>query len=123
MFSSEIKRFIKFLIVGFINTLFGYSIYVSLIIFGFHFTIAPIFAIILGVIFNFFTTGGLVFQNIIYSKFHLFVGVYGFSYLLNISLLGILIQIGFTEIISGAIVLIPMAFINYIILKKIVYNI
>ena len=83
------KRFYKFLVIGVINTAFGYLIYALFIFMHINYSLAILFSTIVGVFFNFKTTGKFVFQN---SKNHLifkFIGVYVIIYLLNVSLIKI----------------------------------
>ena len=54
-------KFAKFLLVGVLNTLFGYFLYGSLILIGLNYKYAVLLATIIGVLFNFQTTGRLVF--------------------------------------------------------------
>lgn len=56
-------QFIKFVLVGILNTLFGYGIWALLLYIGLHYAIATVLSTILGVLFNFKTTGYLVFKN------------------------------------------------------------
>ena len=60
---AETRRFARFLIVGTINTLFGYGVFAALITAGLESALALALATIAGVIFNYFTTGKLVFAN------------------------------------------------------------
>ena len=55
--------FIKFILVGILNTMFGYGVWALLIFVGLHYAIATILSTIIGVLFNFKTTGYLVFRN------------------------------------------------------------
>lgn len=56
-------RFVKFLIVGLINTIFGYSVYAFLIYINLSYLTALSLATLLGIIFNFFTFGRGVFSS------------------------------------------------------------
>ena len=56
-------QFIKFVLVGILNTLFGYGIWALLLYIGLHYAVATVLSTILGVLFNFKTTGYLVFKN------------------------------------------------------------
>jgi putative flippase GtrA len=53
-------RFVRFLLVGVLNTIFGYFLYGTLILIGLDYKLAVLLATILGVLFNFQTTGRLV---------------------------------------------------------------
>ena len=51
--SGEKKQFFSFLIIGGLNTLFGYGIFTFFIFINFHYTVAMMFSTIIGIIFNF----------------------------------------------------------------------
>ena len=54
--------FVKFVLVGILNTAFGYLVFALLLFLGLHYTLAVILSTIAGVLFNFKTTGTLVFK-------------------------------------------------------------
>ena len=53
-------KFARFLLVGVLNTLFSYFLYGTLILIGLDYKYAVLLVTILGVLFNFQTTGRLV---------------------------------------------------------------
>ena len=57
------QTFIRFIFIGVINTIFGYGIYLIFLFAGLNFALAVLLSTILGVIFNFFTTGRFVFNS------------------------------------------------------------
>ena len=120
--SREGKRVVRFLIVGFVNTLFGYSIYATLILLGVSYSIAILLATIIGVVFNFFTIGSIVFQSFDWSKIYLFVTVYFCSYGINVFCLYILISYGFNSLVAGVISMPLVAALTYIGLKFLVFS-
>ena len=77
-------RFLKFLMVGGINALFGYLTYALLIFLSFHYVLAALLSTVLGVLFNFNTTGRLVFKSRDNKLLFKFVGVYLIILPLNI---------------------------------------
>ena len=81
------KQIIKFLIVGIINTIWGYSVYALFIYLGCDYKIASLVATILGVLFNFKTTGKLVFNSHDNRLIFKFVAVYAILYFFGIGLL------------------------------------
>jgi len=108
------KRFYRFIWVGMINTIFGYLIYASFIYFNFHYTWAALFSTIIGVLFNFNTTGKIVFKNSHNRLLFKFIAVYAFIYLLNISIIKILTGFCSNQYLNGAatlLVAVPLAFI------------
>ena len=116
------KRFIKFLFVGGINTAFGYGIYALFLFIGLHYSLAVFLGTVLGVIFNFKTTGSLVFKNKENKLLARFFAVYGITYLLNIIGLKLFITIGFNSYTGGAVLILPMAVVAFILNKNFVFN-
>ena len=76
------SRFIKFLFVGGINTLFGYTSFAILIFLKLDYRIALLIATVCGVLFNFKTIGTLVFKKKSNRLITRFVIVYLLTYLL-----------------------------------------
>lgn len=116
------KKFIRFLFVGVLNTLFGYSIYALFIFIGLHYSLAVFFSTILGILFNFKTIGILVFKNNDNSLIFRFFGVYAINYILNVSALTLLKFSGSDNMyINGLIVVFPLALLSFILNKKFVF--
>lgn len=116
------KQLIKFLVVGGLNTLFGYIVFAVLISTGLHYTIAVLIGTIIGVLFNFKTTGKLVFDSHDNRLIWKFFGVYGIVYLLNIIGLYVLKQMSVDIYIAGAILLLPMALVSFGLNKRFVFK-
>lgn len=83
-FSSELfeSRIIKFLGVGVLNTVFGYTIYAALVFVNIPYLIALLAATVAGVIFNYFSFGRMVFHGhggwFVFGKFVVaYVLIYG----------------------------------------------
>lgn len=111
----------KFLIIGGLNTMFGYSVFAIFLYLNFHYTVAVLIATILGIVFNFFTIGRLVFAN---NKTHLifrFISVYIVIYLLNILGLWIFERYKFDLYTGGALLILPLAFISFLLNKYLVF--
>ena len=79
--------FIKFILVGILNTAFGYFVFAALLYFGLHYTLAVVLSTIAGVLFNFKTTGKLVFKNDNNKLIFKFVAVYAFTSIIGIIVL------------------------------------
>ena len=116
------KQFIRFLIIGVLNTVFGYSIYALFIFTGLHYTLAALLSTMVGVLFNFKTFGAFVFKdkrNVLIFKF---IGVYSFLYLVNIAFLKIFNMLQMNMYLAGAILLPPLAMLSFILNKKLVFK-
>lgn len=120
---SESKRFLRFIFVGVINTIFGYSIYWLLLRLNLHFTISLLIASIIGILFNFHTTGKFVFANTEQQLLKKFFYVYLLLYIINVASIKMLCILNISPSIAGAIALVPNAVIAFILQKKMVFRI
>lgn len=93
------NKLLRFLFVGALNTAFGYFLFLFFIWIGLHYTLSLLFSQIIGVLFNYKTTGYLVFENKSNKLILQFFLVYGFVYLLNVLELYLLGKSGLYEYI------------------------
>ena len=56
-------QFIRFLIIGILNTAFGYGVYTLFLFFGVQYQLASMGALIFGIVFSFNTQRKFVFNN------------------------------------------------------------
>lgn len=108
------KRFLKFVFVGIINTIFGYSIYALLIMLGVHYTLAMLCSTIIGSLFNFKTTGKIVFKNTKNNLIFRFLFVYVAMYLFNMLVIKSCVFLNYNLYLSGVIALffaVPISFL------------
>ena len=119
--NSNSFQFIKFIFIGGINTLFGFSIYVFFIWYGLNYSIALAISIFFGVIFNYFSTGRVVFNHSKFDRIFAYLSSYLFVYIVNISLISMLLLSGLNEIEAGFIALFALSLVMYFLIKKYVY--
>jgi putative flippase GtrA len=86
---AHIRQVVRFLAVGVLNTAFGYIIFAAGVLAGLPSGIALAIAMVIGVIFNFFTLGRLVFDSRDATRLPRFVGVYALTYVVNLMLLSL----------------------------------
>ncbi len=123
IFKKIDEKFFKFLFVGFINTLVSYLLYAFFVCIGLCANLALFFQYILGVLWNFKTTGGIVFKNRNNRLIFKFVASYIFTFCLNSLILNILVnKMMLNEYLSQAILVLPVAFISFLILKFFVFK-
>lgn len=115
-------RFARFLAVGVLNTAFGYGVFALGIWLGLHYSAAIACATVLGTLFNFKSTGNLVFGSSDNGRLFRFVSVYAIVYLLNVASVGALVRLGFSEYISGLFVLLPLAVVSYWLNSRFVFH-
>ena len=116
------RKFMKFLFVGALNTAFGYSVYALFVTLHASHNIALTIQYILGVLWNFKTTGVIVFKNHDNSRIVRFFMSYVVTYSINLVCLNILIHLGAGKYVSQAIMVLPMAVLSFIIFKTFVFK-
>ena len=109
--------------VGGINTLFGYSAFALFIFMGVHYALASFLSTVLGVLFNFKTTGVLVFQNKDNGLLFRFFGVYSVVYVCNVLMLKVLGEVGVDMYMAGAVVIVPLAILSFVLNKLFVFEV
>lgn len=114
--------FIRYLMVGLLNTAFGYGMFYLLLLVGLPPEIALFCATALGVLFNFMTASRLVFRERGWRFLLPFVGVYLLVYLLNAGLLRLLISAGFSAAVAQGLLFAPFVLVTYVLLKRLVYT-
>jgi putative flippase GtrA len=112
---------LKFLLVGVLNTAVGYSIFLIALWTGLHYSVAIAVATVLGTLFNFKSTGTMVFRSRDNSRLIRFIIVYGVIYLLNVVGVAVLLQVGFQEWLAGLFLLLPLALVSYLLNSRYVF--
>jgi putative flippase GtrA len=121
-FNSKFTTLYKYLLIGGVNTAFGYSVFAILLFFGLHYSLAVLVGTILGVLFNFQSYGRLVFQDYSWNLLSRFVFVYTIIYFANITLLLIFDLVVSNLYISGLMVLPIIAYLGYFFNKRYVWK-
>lgn len=119
---AEMRRFALFLGVGSVNFIFYYGVFALLHFLAFSPSWAVIIATAIGVIFNFCTTGRVVFRSGKLRLLPRFIGVYVVQCGLNVFSLKSLISIGVPVLIAEAIVVGVLAVLTFLALRKSVFE-
>ena len=122
LLNSKYIKLYKYLVVGGVNTVFGYSVFAILIFFGFHYSLAVLIATILGVLFNFQSYGRLVFKNYSWDFLPRYITVYIIIYFVNLILLLIFDLLVSNLYISGLMVIPFIAYLGYFLNKRYVWK-
>ena len=118
------QQFIRFVIIGGVNTVFAYSVYALAIFLGLHYTLAALAQTVLGTLFSFKTMGCLVFDNPDNKLVFKFIAVYTLCYFLNIGFLRVLTQMGLTNLYiaglvsSGLVALVSFCLNKWVVFRK-----
>ena len=102
-------RFVKFLIVGVFNTAFGVIIYEILVLLGMAPQPALALAYFIGIIWNYFTHGKIVFETQGFGKFPAYLGSYFIIYLANSAGLHLMLSAGVSKYLAQPILAVIMA--------------
>jgi putative flippase GtrA len=116
------RQFVRFLLVGVLNTLFGYACFFVLLRAGLHYSVALALATALGVLFNFKSTGMVVFGSSNNRLLWRFIASYAVVYLANLAGIGLLQRAGLSPQVAGALLLLPAAALSFVLNKKFVFT-
>ncbi len=114
--------FIRYLLVGGLNTVFGYSVFAILIFMGCHYSVALFFATVAGVFFNFKTIGIFVFRKSDRRLIWRFLAVYGVLYPVNVFLVFILLPLLHNVYAANALAVIFNAALGFCLNRRYVYE-
>ncbi len=114
-------RAVRFLVVGGLNTAFGYGLYYALLRLSGSAMFALTLGTILGVLFNFMTTGSLVFRRMESHRLVRFLGVYGVVYLYNAAGLTLLQAVRVDPALAGLLLLPGAVVLSYLLNRSLVF--
>lgn len=115
-------QFSKFLLVGIVNTIFGYGVFATCIYSGLPYPVATLIMTILGVAFNFLTVGTLVFKNKNKNLILQFCFVYAILYTLGTLFIGGINLLIDNFYIAGAINAVAMPPLAFYLNKRFVFQ-
>lgn len=107
-------RIARFIVVGGLNTLFGFIVYSLLALTPLSTWLVLIVANVITITFNFFTTGGIVFRDLSLSRIPRFILVYGVIFISYLELIQWLSPIAGGRIRAMAFIVLPMAALTYL---------
>jgi putative flippase GtrA len=120
--SIALRQLVRFVLIGVLNTAFGFAIYAIATFGGLSPALALACSLVCGVVFNFFTTGRLVFGRRAASTFPKFVAAYIAVYVVNLVLLSWIISLGFDQLVAQAIALPPTVAFTFVLMKFAVFR-
>ncbi|MEI8327614.1 MAG: GtrA family protein [Candidatus Taylorbacteria bacterium] len=116
------NRFVRFIVIGVINTVFGYAIFATFLFLGFSYILAITFGTIIAILFNFKTIGVVVFKSHNNDLIIKFFAVYGITYLFNLVGLSIFNHYHISNYVAGAILVLPAAIIGFLLNRRFVFK-
>jgi putative flippase GtrA len=116
------KQFILFLLVGFLNTLFGFCIYAFFIYSGFKYYLAVLFSTSMGIFFSYFTIGRVVFNTSDKKVFKKFFLLYILLFFMNSGLIKMLTLLKLDFYLAGFISIAILSVFSFLMNKHLVFN-
>lgn len=117
-----LHQWIRFVLVGGVNTAFSYGIFAACIFSGAGYAIASAASMIAGILFSYRTTGGLVFRNAAGGSLLRFTACYAVVYAFSVMLLEQMDSLGINPYVSGIGVAIPAALLSFVLLKMLAFR-
>ena len=115
-------RFVRFLCVGVLNTMFGYAVFAFFILLHLHYALAALCSTVCGILFNFQTTGRLVFCSRDNGLLVRFFGVYAVTYVLGVLFLRVSTAYQWNVLVASAVMMPPMAVLSYTLNRVFVFE-
>ena len=111
----------RFVVVGIVNTAFSYGAYCFFLFLGAPYAIASLFALVLGIIWSFVTSGRLVFRQSLHGRFWRYVVVWALIYFVYIALIWVCTQFGLNAYLGGALAIMVTAPTAFMLQKALVF--
>ncbi len=116
------SRFLRFLLVGGLNTAVNYGIYALLLFAGLGHLAAITISFGIGLVISFRAHARFVFDGGGYPAFAIYVGSWLLLYALNATILDLLVRQGMDEYLAGAILVPPFALLAFFVLRHVVFR-
>ena len=117
------EQFIRFLIIGTLNTAFAYGLYALFIFVGCHYALAVFLSTVIGICFSFKTLGAFVFDNPDNRLIFKFFSVYVVCYFVNVGILKLLTGAGMQKLyLAGLISSFLVAMVSFFLNKFVVFR-
>ena len=118
----SVNQFIRFLVIGSLNSLFGFAVYSFVIFAGGAVWISLLLSTLLGSFFNFVTYGRYVFRELIIKQLPSFLICYLTIYIVNLILINLILNILINKILIQFILLLPMSLFSYFLFSRLVFK-
>lgn len=117
------NQFAKFIVVGGLNTAFGYLIFCLFTFLSGNAYVSVVLSTIAGVLFNFKTYGSLVFNSKDHSRVFRFSAAYAFIIAIQMLFLKWLGHLGIVNpYLAVAVMVLPMAALSFVLMRKFVFH-
>jgi putative flippase GtrA len=116
------SQFLRFLAIGLVNTAFGYAVFFLVFELSRRTLLALVVSTVVGVAFNFFSIGAVVFQSTDKRRLWRFVGAYGAVFAVNAATMRALEALGIDPVLAQAFLTPCLAILAYVLNRNYVFN-
>lgn len=116
------RQFLLFCAVGVLNTAFGYSVFAGLLYAGLGRALALLLATCVGVLFNYFSTGRIVFGNRGAGRLPRFIASYAVVYVCNLAVMEALVALGVNVYVAGAVAIVSSTVVAFLLNRLFVFS-
>ena len=116
------RQFLRFLIAGGVNTLFGFGVNIAAMLAGLPVWLAMLIGTVAGIAFNFFTHGGYAFRDMSAKRLPRYVLGYAIVYVVALAAFHVLQLVVRGPITCQVLLVIPMALLSYLIMSRFVFQ-
>jgi putative flippase GtrA len=115
-------QFVRFVLIGGLNTGVSYGLYAGFLSLGLHYALANLLALLLSILFSFRTQGAFVFRNTDARLLWRFGLAWSAIFLFNLGVIRLLIHLGMNAYVAGALALAPVTVLSYFVQKLVVFG-
>ena len=116
------SQLVRFLVIGFGNTVFSYAVYALGLFMGLPYWLASLVALVIGIAVGFVTQGRLVFRSSLDGRLPIFVAGWAALYVVNILVIRILTDFGVDAYLAGAIATLPTVALSFVLNRLVVFR-
>jgi len=116
------RRWLRFLLVGSLNTLASYAVYFLLLRLGMPYPLANLGALVFGILFSFRNNSSWVFRKTGARRLPAFILCWALLYGVNILFIAAFIYLGLDAYWAGAVALVPITVLSFFVQKLIVFG-
>lgn len=115
--------FVKFLIVGGLNTAFSYGIYALFIFVGLNYLLASALSFVISIIVSFKMHGKFVFSDRPNRSFYVYAFSWLVIYFVNACSLVLLVSHGMSSYVAGIVLIPPISVFAFLIMKYVAFKV
>lgn len=115
-------QFLRFLLAGGLNTLFGFAVYAVAVLAGLPVWLAMLVGTVAGVAFNFVTLGGYAFRDLSARRLPRFMLGYACVYGVNLAAFGLVHRRVANPVACQVLLVVPVALFSYLVMSRFVFR-